>query len=63
METFFIKKIRKFDSKLFLTIYNLFDNWKKVKIENRTILDEGYISVLNVFIDELNTWKRTNAFS
>jgi hypothetical protein len=59
----YLIRLKIIDSKLFLTIYNLFDNWKKVKIENRTILDEGYISVLNVFIDELNTWKRTNAFS
>lgn len=59
----YLLRLKNIDSKLFFTIYNLFDNWKKVKIENRTILDEDYISVLNIFIDELNTWKRTNTFS
>lgn len=59
----YLHRLKNIDSKLFLTICNLFDNWEKVKIENRTILDEDYISVLNVFIGELNTWKRTNAFS
>lgn len=59
----YLYRLKNIDSKLFLTIYNLFDNWKKVKIENRTILDEDYISVLTVFFYELNVWKHTNVFS
>lgn len=56
-------RLKSIDSKLFNVINNLFINWKKVKIENRTILDEDYTDVLNVFIEELKTWKRTNLFS
>jgi hypothetical protein len=59
----YLLRLKNIDSKLFEVINNLFVNWKKVKIENRTFLDDDYTDVLNVFVEELKTWKRTNTFS
>lgn len=59
----YLFRLKNIDSKLFVVINNLFVNWKKVKIVNRTILDDDYSDVLNAFLEELKTWKRTNLFS
>lgn len=58
----YLLQLKNIDHKLFDAINNLFDNWKKIKIENRTVLDDDYSDVLNVFFDELNIWKVTSSF-
>lgn len=58
-----LKRFKKVDTKLFQVITNLFKNWSELKIKDRTLLDNDYTDVVNLFIDELNEWKRTNRFN
>lgn len=58
-----LKRLQKVDTKLFQVITNLFKNWSELKIKDRTLLDNDYTDVVNLFIDELNEWKRTNRFN
>jgi len=58
-----LKRLQKVDTKLFQVITNLFKNWSELKIKDRTLLDNDYTDVVNLFIDELNVWKRTNRFN
>lgn len=58
-----LKRLQKVDTKLFLVITNLFKNWSELKIKDRTLLDNDYTDVVNLFINELNEWKRTNRFN
>lgn len=58
-----LKRLQKVDAKLFQVITNLFKNWSELKIKDRTLLDNDYTDVVNLFIDELNEWKRTNRFN
>jgi hypothetical protein len=57
-----LKRLQKVDTKLFLVITNLFKNWKDLKIKDKALLDDDYTDVMNLFINELNEWKRTNSF-
>ena len=58
-----LMRLQKIDSKLFQVITSLFKNWNDLKIKDRTLLDIDYTDVVNLFIDELNEWKRTNRFN
>ena len=58
-----LKRLQKVDTKLFLVITNFFKNWKDLKIRDRALLDDDYTDIMNLFINELNEWKRTNSFN
>ncbi len=58
-----LMRMQKIDSKLFQVITSLFKNWNDLIIKDRTLLDNDYTDVVNLFIDELNEWKRTNRFN
>lgn len=58
-----LKKLQKVDAKLFKVITNLFNNWNELKITNKTILDNDYTDIVNLFMDEFHEWKRTNSFN
>lgn len=58
-----LKRLQKVDTKLFQVITNLFKNWSELKIKDRTLLDNDYTDVVNLFINDLKEWKRTNHFN
>ena len=58
-----LKRLQNVDLKLFQVITNLFKNWNDLKIKDRTLLDNNYIDVMNLFMNDLKEWKRTNRFN
>jgi hypothetical protein len=51
-----LQSLEKIDTLLFEVINRLFEDWSKIKIEDRSVLDDNYNIVLSTYYDGMKEW-------